>query len=312
MAMMLPWIVVLLAVIAMGVLLIMRPAGSAQETASSAGDAGAAVEAGRSGVRGGLTSHAVKTPARRKKDTKLTMRDRLVQAGVYRDNFVLVLRVLRFVLLGLCALGGYMLHEFELMSLGRGLFIGVTMGLAATIIPAISLDYLKSRRQARMRQALPDALDVIVVCLEGGLSLPASFGRVARELADTHPVLAVELRIAEREVQMGLSLGEALRNLAARFDLEELRSLATVVTQADRFGASVSRGFKVFANSMRLRRQQTAEERAHKAAIKLIVPTALFIFPAMFVVALGPAVFRAIDVLAPLFQDVESQMGSPF
>lgn len=309
MADMLPWIVVFLGVIGIGALLITRPAGSAQETASPAGTPGVTP---RRQARGGLTSHGVKAPARRKKDTKLTVRDRLVQAGLYRDNFVLVLRVLRFVLLGLCVLGGYMLHEFGRMSLGRGLFIGITMGLAATIMPAISLDYLKSRRQAKMRQALPDALDVIVVCLEGGLSLASAFGRVARELADTHPVLAVELRIAEREVQMGLSLGEALRNLAARFDLEELRSLATVVTQADRFGASVSRGFKVFANSMRLRRQQVAEERAHKAAIKLIVPTALFIFPAMFVVALGPAIFRAIDVLAPLFFDVESQMGNPF
>ena len=201
-----------------------------------------------------------------------------------------------------------MLFEFGMMSLSRGLFIGVTTGLAATIIPAVSLDYLKSRRQAGMRRALPDALDVLVVCLEGGLSLSSAFARVSRDLSDTHPVLAIELRIVEREVQMGLSLGEGLRNLAARFDLEELRSLAMVVDQSDRFGASVSHGFKVFASSMRLRRQQDAEEAAHKAAVKLILPTALFIFPAMFVVALAPAVFRAIEVLAPLLDNAREQL----
>jgi tight adherence protein C len=183
--------------------------------------------------------------------------------------------------------------------------IGLIGGIGATIAPAFLLDYLKVRRQTAMRRALPDALDVIVVCLEAGLSLPASFARVARELSEAHPALAMELRIVEREVQMGLSLGEAMRNFARRFDLEELRSLATVVVQADRYGASVSRAFKVFAGSMRLRRQQRAEERAHKAAVNLAFPTALFIFPAMLVVTLGPAVFAAIEVLVPLFEKIE-------
>lgn len=287
----LPWIIVLLAVLLMAVLVTTRPA---KEASSSAGSA----------TRGARPPASSTGTARRRKQDKQTMRDRLVQAGLYRDNFVLVLQVLRIVLLGLCALGGYMLYEFGFMSLARGVFMGVATGLAATIIPAVLLDFLKSRRQSSMRRALPDALDVMNVCLEGGLSLPAAFARVARDLADTHPVLSVELRIVEREVQMGLSLGEALRNLAARFDLEELRSLAMVVNQSDRFGASVSNGFKTFATSMRQQRQQQAEERAHKAAVKMIFPTAFFIFPAMFVVALAPAVFRAIDTLGPIFDRV--------
>jgi tight adherence protein C len=299
----LPWIIAVLALLLMAALLTTRPAQQARESVptSAARAPGGGAPRRRGAARTGRSSAPAGAPARRRKRVKQTMRDRLVQAGLYRDSFVMVLRVLRFILLGLSVLGGYMLFEFGRTSLERGLFIGITTGLAATIMPAVSLDYLKSRRQASMRRALPDALDVMVVCLEGGLSLSSAFSRVARDLADTHPVLSVELRIVEREVQMGLSLGEALRNLAARFDLEELRSLAMVVNQSDRFGASVSKGFKVFASSMRLQRQQQAEERAHKASVKMILPTALFIFPAMFVVALGPAVFRAIEFLGPLF-----------
>lgn len=303
-----PWIIVVLAVLLIVVLLSTRPVPTTDGSAPTAAGRAVSVETSDRGARVTLPSLPAARPERRRKPDRQTMRDRLVQAGLYRDNFLLVLRVLRIILLGLCALGGYMLYEFGTMSLARGLFIGVTTGLAATILPALSLDYLKSRRQTAMRRALPDALDVMVVCLEGGLSLSAAFSRVARDLADTHPILAVELRIVEREVQMGLSLGEALRNLAARFDLEELRSLAMVVNQSDRFGASVSRGFKVFASSMRLQRQQLAEERAHKAAVKLIIPTALFIFPAMFVVSLAPAIFRAIDVLGPIFLDVDTRL----
>lgn len=303
----LPWIIAVVALLSMTALLATRQAKEAVPTTDSRGVSGDARRRGSS-TRGSRTSPSSGTPARRGKRVKQTMRDRLIQAGLYRDSFVMVLRVLRFILLGLSVLGGYMLSEFDITSLKRGLFIGVAAGLAATIMPAVSLDYLKSRRQASMRRALPDALDVMVVCLEGGLSLSSAFARVARDLADTHPVLAVELRIVEREVQMGLSLGEALRNLAARFDLEELRSLAMVVNQSDRFGASVSKGFKVFASSMRLQRQQQAEERAHKASVKMILPTAFFIFPAMFVVALGPAVFRAIDILGPLFEDIGAKL----
>lgn len=296
-----PWIIVVFAALAIIALL---------ATNSSTARGSKAVEAvGRGNVRVLLPAAQVATPKRRKKDGKQTVRDRLVHAGLYKDNFVSVLRVLRFVLLGVCCLAGYMLYEFDVMSLGRGLFIGIATGLAATIMPVFLLDYLKTRRQTQMRRALPDALDVIVVCLDGGLSLPASFSRVAQELADTHPLLAKELRIADREIQMGHSIGESIRNLAGRFDLEELRSLASVLSQADRFGASVSKGFKIFATSMRQRRQQEAEERAHKAAVKLILPTALLIFPAMFVVTLAPAVYRAIDVLAPILLKVDTQNG---
>jgi tight adherence protein C len=297
---MIPWIIVLLAIASIVGLLVSDSAKSK--------NAPVAEPIGRGNVRVTLPSVQSEVTKRRKPENRQSLRERLVLAGLYRDNFVNVLRVLRFVLLGLCCLGGYLLFELGLMPLVRGLLVGITTGLAATIVPVLLLDFLKARRQTMMRRALPDALDVIVVCLDGGLSLTGAFSRVAQELSDVHPLLAMELRIAEREIQMGQSIGNAIRSLAGRFDLEELRTLAMVLSQADRFGASVSNGFKVFAQSMRLRRQQEAEEQAHKAAVKLVFPTALLIFPAMFIVTIGPAIFRAKEVLLPLLEKVNTQL----
>lgn len=302
----LPWF---LSILAFALLLVMLVTQSKRETKPfKTEQKSTGRSTGNRTTRVALPSGQVQSLKRGSKNKKATVRERLIQAGLYRDGFVSALLVLRFVLLGLFALGGYLLFEFGFTSLAKGLFLGVTSGLAATIVPVVMLDYLKSRRQTGMRRALPDALDVIVICMEGGLSLPAAFSKVSRELVDIHPILSGELRIVEREVQMGMSLGEALRNLAGRFDLEELRGLAMVVSQSDRFGSSVSRSFKVFAQGMRLRRQQKAEEMAHKAAVKMLLPCALLIFPAMFVVTLAPAVFRAVEVLQPLLEDVDLEI----
>jgi tight adherence protein C len=144
---------------------------------------------------------------------------------------------------------------------------------------------------------LPDALDVIVVCLEAGLSISGALSRVARELGSAHPLLAQELGIVEREIQMGRSTGDAMRQLAVRFDLEELRSLAAVIKQSEQFGTSVVKAFNVYAESIRVQRHQRAEELARKAAIKILFPTVLCIFPGIFIVLLGPAAIRIYNVL---------------
>ena len=172
---------------------------------------------------------------------------------------------------------------------------GAVAGIG-TLAPSFWLDHLKRARQMRLRRSLPDALDVIVVCLEGGLSLSSAISRVGQELISAHPLLATELRIVQREVQMGRTMGDALRQLAKRFDLEELRSLAQVVSQAEKFGTSVVRALSVFAETMRTRRYQRAEELGHQASIKMIFPTLFCIFPAIFVVVLGPAAVRIYDV----------------
>ena len=137
------------------------------------------------------------------------------------------------------------------------------------------------------------------------MSLSASLSRVARELATAHPMLALELAIVERETQMGRTTGESMREFARRFDLEELRSLASVILQAERFGSSVTQAMEVYAETLRLKRHQRAEEMAQKAAVKIIFPTLFCIFPGIFIVILGPAAIQIMTTLSSLTKDLQ-------
>ena len=228
------------------------------------------------------------------------LKARLVQAGLYKRQAAPLFMGIRAVLMVIPAILGFFLGSLGFLPVSHGVLWGAIIGMFGTIAPSFWLDRKKKQRQLQIRRSLPDALDVIVVCLEGGLSLPAAFARVGAELRTAHPLLASEMRILDREIQMGHSTGEAMRQLADRFDLTELRSLASVVIQAEKFGASVNKALHVHADSLRLKRQQRAEELAHKAATKLLFPTVLLILPVMFVVLLGPAAFQIIEVFSNL------------
>lgn len=178
----------------------------------------------------------------------------------------------------------------------RGALLGgVITGVSAVLFPGLYLDSRIKKRQMEIRRALPDALDVLVISLEAGLSLAASLVRLAKELSASYPLLSVELTIVHREIQLGNSTGTSLRNFADRFGLEELRSLASVVMQAEKYGASVVQALRVHAETLRIKRLQAAQEKAQKATVKLLIPTVLCIFPAMFVVILGPAAFQMLE-----------------
>src|SRR5262249_54747306 len=142
----------------------------------------------------------------------------------------------------------------------NGLLFGALLGVAGMIGPSFWLDQRKSARQSAFRRSLPDALDVVVICLEAGLSLPGALKRVAGELRTAHPVLARELNIVQREMQLGRSTGEALQQFAARTDMEELRGLASVIAQAERFGASLVKALRIHADTLREKRVHHAEE----------------------------------------------------
>jgi tight adherence protein C len=187
-----------------------------------------------------------------------------------------------------------------LVPIKPAVLIGGCLGILGMIGPSFWLDYKKAVRQATFRRALPDALDVMVICLEGGLSLPGAIRRVASELQAAHPSLALELNIVVREIQLGRNAGDSLQQMGLRTDLEEVRTLASVISQAEKFGASLVKSLRVHADTLRLKRQQRAEEMAQKAAIKILFPTLLFIFPAIFVVILGPAAFQIYEVMANL------------
>lgn len=289
----LPWVIFVVAAVAIVALVIpRRPAQSAQ----------VAKESSISGVA--LPSEQRQASPPKSPISKVALRDRLVHAGFYRESFLPLLRTVRFSLLGLMVLGGYLMSRMGLVTPQMGITTGLLGAAFAALMPGFLLDYLKARRQVAMRRALPDALDVIVISLGGGLPVAASFQRVASELVGVHPLLAAEMSIVQREVQMGRSLGQAMYNLASRFDLDDLRSMASVIQQSERYGASVTRAFQVFADGLRTSRIQQAEETARKASVKLIFPTVLFIFPVMFVVILAPAFIQLTTVLRAFNADM--------
>ncbi len=242
---------------------------------------------------------------KRQEARKKRIQDRLALAGFYNPRAAVVFVVLRGGLSLLPAAAGFAAGQMGLVSPWAGVVLGLIAGVAGTLAPSFWLDHLKRSRQTQIRRALPDALDVLVVCLQGGVSLAGSFARVARELANAHPMLAVEFQIVQRQTQMGRSTGEAMREFANRFDLEELRSMASVIVQAERIGASVVTALTVFADTLRVKRFQRAEEMAQKAVVKLIFPTLFFIFPGLFVVILAPAAFQ---IYEQLFQGVFGNM----
>jgi tight adherence protein C len=223
---------------------------------------------------------------------------RLLQAGLYGRQamyFYLGVKLLLIVgpvFVGLAAaLLGVLPATYAVLG-------GAALGIVGMIGPSFWLDLRKAGRQVSFRRALPDALDVLVICLEGGLSLTSAFKRVASELRTAHPLLATELRIVEREVQLGRPIGEAVRQFGERADLEELRTLASVINQSERFGSSLVKAMRVHAETLREKRLQHAEEMAQKAGTKILFPTILFIFPGVFIVLLGPAMIQIYETLS--------------
>lgn len=193
----------------------------------------------------------------------------------------------------LCAIigmsGGYpMMQLVSIIAFGGGL---------GFMFPNLWLGMAIRGRKEKIKHGLPDTLDLLVVSVESGLALDAGLKRVGEEMARVHPELSEEMRIATMESQMGIPRAEALENMAQRTGLEEMRSLVSVILQAEKFGTSIARALRNQADSLRTKRHQAAEERAQKTAVKLMIPLVLFIFPAMGVVLAGPAAIKMLEAL---------------
>jgi tight adherence protein C len=173
--------------------------------------------------------------------------------------------------------------------------------LLGAALPDIWLSRAIDGRKERIQLAIPDALDLTVVCVEAGLGLDQALLRIAEEIDEPYPDLSEELRLRNIEVNMGRSRAEAFRNLAARTGVDDLKSLVAILIQSDRFGTSVGQALRVFADALRLKRQQRARERAAKLPVKMIPIMVFFIFPSIFVVVVGPAVIQIIKGLLPIF-----------
>ena len=205
----------------------------------------------------------------------------------------------------------FLASKTAVMALGAivGVVLGISMGYdvkgivacvmfiggGGFIAPGMWLSSVSKSRQQKIRHGLPDVLDLLVVSVESGLALDSAIKRVGEEMSMVHPELSEEFRIATMESQMGIPRSEALETMATRVGVDELRSLVSVIAQAERFGTSVAKALRNQGVAMRTKRRQEAEERAQKTAVKLMIPLVLFIFPAMGVVLAGPAGIRLME-----------------
>lgn len=181
---------------------------------------------------------------------------------------------------------------FKLTNGGAVLAVAVLAALAGWYFPDLWLRVKTQRRKEKLLAALPDALDLLVVCVEAGMGLDGAFHRVAQEIRLNSPEMSDELKLMNLELRAGKSRQEALRNMALRSDLEEMTSLVTLLIQTDKFGTSMATSLRVFSDAYRTQRYQRAEELAARIPVKLIFPLILFIFPSLFTVILGPAAIR--------------------
>jgi len=228
-------------------------------------------------------------PLARRVTTNDETRKRLVQAG-FRDAGALSLfaggRLALPVLLVLAVF--FVAGTVGLSPLQRLVGIIAAVGLGY-VGPSFALDKMRAKRQLQIRVALPDALDLMVVCLEAGLTMAAGFARVAREFVRSSPALCDELRLMTAEMQAGKAGADALRGLSERVGIEDVSSLVAMLVQSERFGTSVADALRIQADGMRRDRLQRAEERAQKASVRMLIPAGLLIFPATMIVILGPA-----------------------
>lgn len=209
----------------------------------------------------------------------------LVRAGYRRPEAVMAMRGAK-VILPIALLSAV---YFTGIYAANPVFTLAFAGLGGFVAPDIWLTWAVRKRQHVIRLALPDALDLLVVCIEAGLGLDQAFMRVSQELRITHPELCEELDMVNAQIRVGRTRIEALRELASRTGVDDIKSLVAMLIQTDRFGTSVAQSLRVHSEDMRLKRRQRAEEMAAKTTVKMVPPLVFFIFPALFVVILGPA-----------------------
>ncbi|MFP6766186.1 MAG: type II secretion system F family protein [Planctomycetaceae bacterium] len=179
----------------------------------------------------------------------------------------------------------------------QGLMAVTITGSIGLFGPNIWLWIVSSSRMNRIFLGLPDALDLLVVCVEAGLGLDAGMRRVAEELEDSHPDVCFEFGMCNMQLQMGKPRKEVLHDLGVRSGVDDMKALGAILIQADKFGSSIAGALRIQSDTMRVKRRQLAEERAQKTSVQMIFPLVLFIFPGVFVVLVGPAAIMMINNL---------------
>jgi len=214
-----------------------------------------------------------------------SLRKQLGYAGIYSPSAIRLMIGCKVLFLAAGLVAGYAGG----LLVGRVFLCVSVAGLLAYLLPGVWMKLKVREHQKALRCGLPDALDLMVVCVEAGLTVDAAMQRVGQELNIAHARLSHELEITHMETRVGLARSEALRNLGQRTGSRPIQSLATMLIQAERFGTSVAAALRTHADTLRTQRQHAAEEQAAKASVKLTFPVVLFIFPAVLIVLAGPA-----------------------
>jgi len=240
-----------------------------------------------------------KRAAPKKHTDFLRMRIRFLRAGIRHQNAPAIFwsaRVLFALFLPFCV---WLVPSVAIKLLSFRLTIGlcVYFAILGFYLPVIWLRIKTARRREKLERGFPDALDLLVVCVEAGMGMDAAINRVAREIRLSNKELSEELKLMGLELRAGKSRRDALKNLANRTNLEDVNSLATLLIQTDRFGGSIAQALRVYSDTFRTRRYQKAEEKAAKIPVKLVFPLVLFIFPSLFVVLAGPAAVQLYQYL---------------
>ena len=243
-------------------------------------------------------------PSRPASPTTRRMEKRLVRAGYRHPHALRVLygaRLISAIILPLAA--AVVVWRLHLTADMKMLVVGGA-ALAGYMAPGSLVTLKARRRQRRIRRGLPDALDLLVICVESGLGLDQAIMQVAKELEIAHADISLEFAVVNLELRAGKRRAEALRNLADRTAVEELRKLVAVLIQADRFGTGIAQSLRTHSDYMRVQARQIAEEKAAKVGVKLVFPIFFCILPTLFVVTVGPMAMRIVREMLPMMKNL--------
>ena len=235
--------------------------------------------------------------------TDVTATQKRLYAAGYRSSTALkVFLGVKMLTLVLLPLLMWLLAARAGVSGDQSLFLIVASAGLGFLAPNEALKLLINRRKKKIMRALPNSLDLMIVCVESGLGLDQAVIQVSREMAKSYPELSSEFAITNLEMRHGKPRAEALKNLGERTGVDDMRKLCSTLIQADRFGTSIAQSLRTHADFMRLTARQRAEEKAAKLAIKLVFPIFFCILPSLFVVSVGPVIYRIMNVLIPMME----------
>jgi tight adherence protein C len=236
----------------------------------------------------------------REKEELSLIQKKFLRAGIRRRNALVIFfgsKALCAMSLSMIFVAAVLLFRWKIPVMGV-LFLVVVLSLLGFFLPNLWLSWKTAKRQEAIMSGFPDALDLLAVCVEAGMGLDAAVRRVGEEMRFSNKTISEEFQILNLETRAGKDRKNAMKSMAERIDLEDVNSWISLLIQTDKLGTSIAQALRTQSDSLRIKRSQRVEEMAAKVPVKLLFPTIFCIFPALFVVILGPAAIRILKVLA--------------